>query len=66
MYVLKLYNSEELTDMKIAGSISALVGWALWNIGYGIESYIYNEDITYIKQNGKEIGIIAKVEVIND
>ncbi|KKL18093.1 hypothetical protein LCGC14_2478970 [marine sediment metagenome] len=54
--------------MKVAGERSTLISWAIFNLPGSIETYDCG-DITFIHQdNGdkEEIGIIAKVEVIND
>ena len=64
MFVFKPNDSEELSDMKIAGDKSTLLGWVISNYPAGTDHYDCGK-VTYVRLNQEEIGVIAKVEFIN-
>jgi len=66
MFVLQLYDTDELTEMKVAGSVGALFTWAIWKLWpANIDTYVCG-NITYLRRDEKEIGIITEIEFIND
>lgn len=62
MYILKFHKFNQISKMKI-GSKEALIEWVKYHDD-GFLHFQEKEDVIYIKDHSKEIGIIQKIEEI--
>lgn len=61
MYLLKFDNDDDLSNIKVGDSAS-LYKWVSSN--KGLFTCRFDGNVTYIQQDGEDIGMIVKVEEI--